>query len=271
MSGSLRYQVLGPLGVFHGGSPCAPSAPKQRTVLALLLLHANRTLSPSTLIEELWGEHPPRSALAALQVYVTAIRRTLLPHDDGPPRRAREHPVLRTSASGYVLLVDPEQLDLSRFRSLAARGRTALARGECASAGEIFDSALALWRGAPLADVDHSGTLARHAARLEEERLGLLQSRIDADLCQKRGLDIVGEVEELCGRYPLREAFYQQFMRALSTAGRRADALGVYVRAYRTIRDEAGIEPGPGLRRIQEAILAGRDPVECQHCHRRQQ
>jgi SARP family transcriptional regulator, regulator of embCAB operon len=261
---ALTFRVLGPLEVLRDGEPCTPTAPKQRALLALLLLHANELLPTARIVDELWGYRPPRSAVAALQSYVTATRRTLSP---GAAGRAgtRRHPVLRTHPSGYVLHVRPDQLDLVEFRTLAARGRSGLAEGNCDQAGDLFRSALALWRGPALADVTHHGVLDSYTVRLEEERLALLERRIAVDLCQGHAADVVGELEELCQRYPLREGFQEQLMLALHASGRRAEALGVYTRIHRIMVEEAGIEPGRGLRELQEVILRGGVPSPAAH------
>lgn len=261
-SPDLRFGILGPLEVIRANTLCTPSASKQRTLLGILLIRANELLSTDLIINEIWGHSPPRSAMAALQTYVAAVRRALTGQRGADPRR---HPVLRTHPFGYALYVEPDQLDLTRFQVLAAQGRDEVARGRCGGAGESFRHALALWRGAALADLNKSGALARYAVRLEEERIGLLQERIEVDLCQGRGVELTGEIEELCDRYPLREAFHRQLMTAFYLSGNRADALRVYNRAYRILMDELGIEPGAGLQALQRAILDGRAPARHQH------
>ncbi|MFJ8582541.1 BTAD domain-containing putative transcriptional regulator [Micromonospora sp. NPDC093277] len=253
---ALRFHILGPLEVYRDGEPCTPTAPLQRKLLALLLLHGNELIPVTRIIDALWGHRPPRSALAALQMYVSAVRRVLSP---GARVRGgtRQHPVLRTQPSGYVIRVEPGQLDLHRFRSLSADGRRRVAEGRCAEAGESFRQALAMWRGPALADLSRSDLMERYAVPLEAERLALLQERIGADLCQGRSLELVGELGELSARYPLRESFHQQLMLALYLSGGRAEALQVYQRAHRIMVDEAGVEPGPGLRALQQMILDG--------------
>ncbi len=251
----LRFNILGSLEVFRDGQPCTPTAPLQRALLALLLLHGNELLPVGRIIDALWGHRPPRSALAALQMYISAVRRILTPSDGSSKGAHRQHPVLRTQPCGYVFRVESDQLDLYRFRSLATQGRRQLANGDCAEASELFRQALAIWRGPALADLSRSDAMDRYTVRLEAERLALLQERIGADLCQGRGLAVIGELEELCARHPLRESFHQQLMQALYLSGNRAEALKVYHRARRTMIDEAGIDPGPGLRMMQQAVL----------------
>ncbi|WP_267243392.1 AfsR/SARP family transcriptional regulator [Streptomyces sp. PR69] len=259
------YLLLGPLEVRRAGMPCTPTARKRRALLALLLLHANRTLPVDALIDELWDGRPPRSAVATLQMYVSGLRRTLDPGHSREGRDARRHPLLRTSGAGYLLRVRPGELDLDRFRTMAVHGRELMAAGDCPAAAESFRQALALWRGTPLGDLGQSGLPAHYAVRLEEERLALVRDRIGADICRGRAHEVVGELEELCARHPLREGFHEQLMLALAATGRLAEALDAYARARRTVVDNTGIEPGPGLRSTQRALLSGDLPANTGH------
>ncbi|MDH2388885.1 AfsR/SARP family transcriptional regulator [Streptomyces sp. HNM0663] len=259
------YLVLGPLEVRRAGVPCTPTARKRRALLALLLLHANRSFPVDALIDELWGGRPPRSAVATLQMYVSGLRRTLDPGHSREGRDPRRHPLLRTSGSGYLLCVRPGELDLDRFRAAAAHGRELMAAGDCPAATESFRQALALWRGTPLGDLGQSGLPAHYAVRLEEERLALVHDRVGADICRGRAHEVVGELEELCARHPLREGFHEQLMLALAATGRLAEALDAYARARRTVVENTGIEPGPGLRSTQQALLTGALPGNAGH------
>ena len=263
--GEREYLILGPLEVRRAGVPWTPNALKQRSLLTLLLLHANRSVPVGMLVDELWDSRPPRTATATLQMYVSRLRRGLDPGHGRAGRDARGHPLLRTMGSGYLLSVGPGELDLDRFRAMAALGRDLMAAGECVLAAESCRQALALWRGTPLADLGEACLPAHYAVRLEEERLALVHSRIGADICRGRALDVVGELEELCARHPLREAFYEQLMIALAESGRRAEALDAYARARRTVVESTGIEPGPGLRSAQQALLTGARPDNAGH------
>jgi DNA-binding SARP family transcriptional activator len=260
--GLLRFGVLGPVMALRGDVQCTPSAPKQRALLALLLLHPNELITTSRVVDELWGCRPPRSAVAALQMYVSAVRRRLSPASRAD---ARQHPVLRTLPSGYAIRLEAGQLDLAEFRAPTGCGRAALATRQCALPGEQFSRALSLWRGSALADLSRNSMLDRYAAALEEERLALLVERIGVDLCQGRGAEVVGELEDLCDRFPMRERMHEQLMLALSQAGRRSEALDVYTRARNVMIDEAGIEPGPGLRAVQHALVRGHRPTNNGH------
>ncbi|MEU2156212.1 BTAD domain-containing putative transcriptional regulator [Streptomyces sp. NPDC019396] len=263
--GEATYLVLGPLEVRRAGRLCTPSALKQRALLILLLLHANRPFPMYTLIDELWGGSPPRSAVSALQMYVSGLRRTLEPGHSRGGHDARTHPLLRTSGSGYLLQVRPGELDLDRFRGSAALGHELMAARDCAAAADAFRQALSLWRGTPLGDLGQSCLPDHYAVRLEEERLALVHDRIAADICRGRAREVVGELAELCARHPLREGFHEQLMVALAETGRRAEALDTYARARRTVVENTGIEPGPGLRGTQQALLSGNRPGNAGH------
>jgi len=256
---TMQYHLLGYLQVTRNGESCTPTAPMQRTLLAVLLLHRNEYITTRAIIGALWPNCPPRSAAAALQTYVSALRRRLTP-SAGPPTDVHRHPVLRTESYGYVMSVEDGQLDLARFRTLADRARARLAAGRCGEAHQLFSTALGLWRGAAaLADLRHNDTLDQQAVRLEQERLAVVQERLWLDLRHGRGPQVVGEIEQLCRSYPLRESLQHLLMVALALTGRRADALAVYARTYRVMVDEAGIEPGAHLRAAQHVLLADRD------------
>nr|WP_240956603.1 AfsR/SARP family transcriptional regulator [Micromonospora sp. HNM0581] len=189
-------------------------------------------------------------------MYVSAVRRSLIPTWSAK-NGTHQHPILVTEPSGYRLRVTVDQVDLLRFRSLAAAGRGLLAEGRCGEGAEAISRALAVWRGPVLPDEARSGEIERYAVRLEAERLALLQERIAAQLCQGRRLELVGELIDLCSQYPLREGFQQQLMLVHYLSGSRVEALGVYKRARRRMVDEAGIEPGPGMRALHQVVLRG--------------
>lgn len=263
-----RYFVLGPVRILRDGRPCTPSALKQRALLALLLLSANKPVPTHRLFEGLWGSHPPRAAAATLQMYVTGLRRALDPGHGAARRDPRNHPLLATEATGYRLRVAPGELDLDRFRTHAAAGRRHLAEGRCVQADDAFRRALALWQGRPFADLEQSGGFASYGVRLEEERLALLGEHLDCVLCRGRShevADAIGELHELCAAHPMRESFQEQLIRALVRAGRRAEALGVYAKVRGTMVAELGIEPGPGLRAAQLVALEAREPYAAAH------
>jgi DNA-binding SARP family transcriptional activator len=218
-------------------------------------LHANEVVPTDRLIDELWGEVPPESAANMVQGYVSHLRKTLEP---GRPRG--QHELIVSRPPGYVLEIEPRQLDAERFERLTGEGRELLAEGDAAGAAERFRSALGLWRGPALADLAYEPFAKADVDRLEELRLAAFEDRIDADLQLGRHDVLVGELRELVDHYPLRERLRAQLMAVLYRCGRQADALEVYREGRRILRDEIGIEPGPGLRDLEQAILR-QDPA----------
>src|SRR6266511_4351550 len=234
----MEFRVLGPLEVIDDGEPLPLGGAKQRALLAVLLLHANTVVSRNRLIDELWGTSPPETAQTALHVNISQLRKRL----------GRE--AISTRAPGYAINVERGELDLDRFEELvsAASGRSPH------DAATALREALALWRGAPLADLDD--TLARpERTRLEEARLSVLEQRVDADLRLGGGSELVPELERLVVEHPLRERLRGQLMLALYRAGRQADALDVYRRGRRALAEELGLEPDEALQRLEKAIL----------------
>jgi DNA-binding SARP family transcriptional activator/class 3 adenylate cyclase len=230
------------LEVLDGDSPLRIAAGKQRALLALLLLNANRTVSRDRIVDDLWGEEVPGSAQKMVQIYVSQLRK-LLPE-----------PRLETRAPGYLLDVHEDELDLTRFERLVAEGRDALSHDEVARAAEVLRDALTLWRGPALAEFPEP--FARHeGARLEELRLAALELRIDADLAEGRHGDLVGELETLIARHPLRERMRAQHMLALYRSGRHAEALASFQSFRRALADELGIEPTASLRELERSML----------------
>jgi DNA-binding SARP family transcriptional activator len=247
----VQFRVLGPLEVLDDGRPLALGGAKQKALLAVLLLNANEVVSSDRLIDELWGAEPPRTAAKSLQTMVSQLRKLLEPERaSGEAGR-----VLVTRPPGYALEIDPEQLDLVRFRALAAEGRAALAEGDPGRAADAFREALGLWRGDPLADFAYEPFAQAEIDRLEELRLAALEDRIQADLELGRHAEVVVELERLVERHPLRERLRGQQMLALYRSGRQAEALEAYRDARRALTEELGIEPSRELRELERAIL----------------
>ena len=238
----LQFRVLGPLEVWSGGAVVDLGARKQRAVLAILLLNANRVVATERLIDELWGETPPDTARSALQVYVAALRKSL----------GEEEGALRTRAPGYVLLVERGALDLDRFVGLREEADAA---SDEKHRSELLHEALGLWRDTPLADLSREPFAARAVARLEELRLEALEQRVDADLALGRHASLVPELEALVVDQPYRERPRAQLMLALYRSGRQADALAVYQDGRRLLMDELGLEPGDELKELERSIL----------------
>ncbi|MGH3134027.1 MAG: BTAD domain-containing putative transcriptional regulator [Gaiellaceae bacterium] len=243
----MEFRILGPVEVWHGARRLAVPGEKQRALLALLLLNANRVLSTEQLIDELWGEEPPQTGTKAVQVRVSQLRRAL-------EAEGITQPVITTRAPGYVVELETDQLDLYRFERLVAGGDEAFARGDPREAGECLREALALWRGPPLAEFD--APFAHSAgARLEELRLAALERRIEVDLALGRHGDLVGELEELIAANPFRERLRAQLMLALYRSGRQAEALQAYQKTRRVLVEELGIGPSQSVQELERAIL----------------
>ena len=238
----MEVRLLGPLEVAVGATALNLGARRQRALLARLVLDFNRTVAVDRLVDDLWGEDVPETAVKMVHVYVSQLRKVL---PDG---------ALLTRSPGYALELEPESLDLTRFDALRDRGRAALAAGAAAAAAASLEEALALWRGPALAEFNEPFAVAE-AARLEDLRLACLEDRIDADLAVGRDAELVGELEVLAARHPLRERLRQLLMVALYRSGRQAEALAVYREFRRMLGDELGIEPSAGLRELEGRIL----------------
>ena len=239
----LEFRILGPLEALGDGRPLPLGAPKQRALLAVLLLRANEAVPASRLIDEIWGEEPPETALNILQGLVSDLRRAL----------GRD--VVETRGRGYSIRVEQGRLDLHRFERLAEEGIEALVAGRAAPAAAALREALALWRGPALADIADEPVARLAAGRLEELRLVALEKCIDADLVCARHAEVVAELQSLVANHPLRERLRAQLMLALYRSGRQAEALDAYRDTRSTLRDELGIEPGRPLQDLERAIL----------------
>jgi DNA-binding SARP family transcriptional activator/ABC-type transport system substrate-binding protein/DNA-binding beta-propeller fold protein YncE len=248
----MEFRLLGPLEVEDNGRPLTLSGAKQRAVLAILLLSANEVVSRDRLIEELWGARPPPTAPHSLEVYVSRLRKIL--HTNG------DQQCLLTRPGGYVLQLKREQLDVNRFERLVAEGRSSLADADYERAAQRLAEGLALWRGPALSDLAYESFAGSEIERLEEERLAALEDRIEAELGLGRHSALIGELEALSGKHPLRERFHAQLMLALYRSRRQAEALAAYRETRRHLMDELGIEPSPDLQRLEKAILR-QDPA----------
>jgi DNA-binding SARP family transcriptional activator len=247
----LEFRVLGPLEVRRDGEPVILGGAKQRALLAILLLRANQVVPAETLIDELWGERPPATAAAALQVHVANLRKALEPRR----RPGRPWRTLVTEGRGYRLHVEADQLDLLAFERLLADAGRALTADVPELAATALQEALALWHGAALADLADEPFASLEIGRLEELRVRARTERIEAELALGRHAELVGELESLVAREPLQERLRGQHMLALYRSGRQADALAAYQEARRALVEELGIEPGPALRRMEAEIL----------------
>jgi DNA-binding SARP family transcriptional activator len=235
----MDFRLLGPLEVFEDDRPLALGGVKPRSVLAILLMRANEVVTTDQLIDEIWGGMPPAKAAKNIQVQVSRLRKVL---DSGR---------LTTGPGGYVLHVEPDEFDVARFERLAAEAGSAAPQ----SAADKLREALALWRGPALADLAYEGFAQPEIARLAEMRLAVLVQRIDADLALGRHAELVGELEALVARHPLKERLRYQLMLALYRSARQAEALEAYRVARRELSEELGLEPSEQLRQLEQAIL----------------
>ena len=247
----MQFSVLGPLTVSDDTGAFAIGGPKQRAVLARLLLVPNAVVSDDVLIDTVWPNQHPDRAKNTLQVYVTNLRRLLEAHDR---KSTSAHGRLLRRSGGYVLQAAPDEVDLERFRGLVAEGR-ALLSDNPARAAERLRSALALWRGPAFSDLAVDTTALPEVIALEEERLTVLEECLQAELNAGRGGDLIPELEQLTLAHPLRERLHEQLMVALYRGGRQAEALKAYQAARGVLREELGIDPGPQLRRLHDAVL----------------
>ena len=248
----MEFGILGPLEVSVAGQPLAIGRARTRAVLALLLVEANRVVPADTLAQLLWPHLTTDRAVANLQVRLSELRRAL--------RSVGEGDRLQSRPPGYRLHVDEGELDALRFEGLVAAGRKALISGDAHGALASLETALGLWRGVPLVDID-GGTLASaERTRLEELHLDAQQARIDALLAAGRHQETLGELEALTGAHPLRERFWYQRLLALYRCGRQAEALRAYQQLRATLVDQIGIEPSPQLRELEAQILR-QDPA----------
>jgi DNA-binding SARP family transcriptional activator len=240
----LEFSILGPLEVADDDRVVRLGGPKQRATLAILLLNANRVVSVERLADDLYAGAPPVTAVTQVQRQVSDLRKVI------------GADAIETRTPGYVLHVERDRLDLDRFERWTSEAEQALARSEHARAAELLAQSLALWRGAPLADVAYEPFAQTAIGRLEELRLGALELRFEAELALGRHATALAELESLVWDNPLRERLRALLMVALYRAGRQADALEVYRTARQTLVEELGIEPSTALAELQHAILA---------------
>jgi predicted ATPase/DNA-binding SARP family transcriptional activator len=238
----MEFRILGPLEVELDGPPISAKGRKPRALLGLLLLRKNQPVAPEQLIDDLWGDDAPATAANTLQVYVSQVRKIVSDR-------------LKTEGGAYRLKVEADELDADRFERLAAEGATALGRKSYGEASELLTEGLALWRGPALADLRYESFAQGETSRLEELRLAAVEDRIESDLGLGRHDQLVGELESLVAEHPTRERLRGLQMLALYRAGRQADALEAYRQTREALLDELGLEPGPELKELEQAIL----------------
>jgi DNA-binding SARP family transcriptional activator len=248
---NLHVRLLGPVRAWQGDRELDLGAPRRQAVLGMLAMRANQTVSRGELIDGMWGEDPPPSAVNALHVYVAGLRRALEPH------RVRRAPgrILLASSPGYLLRLQRGQLDAEAFGQHMAAARESRARGDLPAAATSLDAALRLWQATPLAGV--LGPWAEiERVRLGELRLTAIEERIELMLALGANAEAAAQLAGLVREHPLSEGFRGQLMLALYRSGRQAEALAVFTATRRLLVEELGIEPGPRLRRLHERVLA---------------
>lgn len=248
----MEFRILGPLEVLDDGRVLSIRGRKLQALLARLILNSGELVSRDRLIDDLWGDKPPPTAGKTLQVHVSRLRREL-------------GDVVVTRGGGYLIAVEPGQVDLERFERLVADGKAARAAGNPARASELLREALVLWRGPPLPELADEPFARVEIGRLEEARLDAMEERLEADLELGRHSEAIQELEPLVPRHPYRERLRGLLMLALYRAGRQADALAAYRNARDTLVDDLGIEPGTQLRELHDAILAQDPALEAPH------
>ena len=247
----MDFGLLGPLTVSDGARPVAVSAPRQRVLLATLLLSAGRVVGVDTLAEVLWDGELPAGARGAMHSAIQRLRSALGPAGAG---------LIGTRPPGYVLRLGDSGFDVRECEVLAARGRAAAQTGAWAQGAGLLREALGLWRGEALADVPSQLLRQREVPPLEDLRLQVLGARIDADLALGRHGEVVAELRQLVAAHPLWEHFHAQLMLGLYRSGRQGDALAAYQDVRRVLAGELGVDPGPELQLLQQRILTA-DPA----------
>jgi DNA-binding SARP family transcriptional activator len=240
---SVEYRLLGPLEVLVDGRPVDVGPPRHRCVLVLLLTQPNAVVPAHQLVDELWGDAPPASAVNLVQGAVSALRKVV----------GKE--TIATRGSGYALRVEPDALDLQRFERLAQAGSLALDGGRLDEAAAALGEALSLWRGPALADLADEALVHAVASRLDELRLLALERRLETELARGRHADALPDIRALADEHPLRERPHELLMLALYRCGRQADALAAYRSARAKLVEELGISPGPALQELEGRIL----------------
>jgi DNA-binding SARP family transcriptional activator len=251
---------MGPVSAHINGVCITPSAAKPCQVLALLALNCDRVVPKSTLFEELWAGNPPTSATNTLQTYIHQLRR-LIDRALGTEAGIGARDILATERGGYALRLHGGDTDVREFQRLARAGSAAFEAGDPRDASDLLGRALALWRGPLLSDIEVGPLLALDTLALEDLRIAALNRRIEADLHLGRHHEVLAELRGLASENPINESFSAHYMVSLYRAGQARTALEEYQRIRTALADELGIDPAPRLRRLQEVILSGGEPL----------
>lgn len=252
----MDFRILGPLEVHVDGVAVHLGRAKQRALLALLVLSRNQVVSVDRLVDELWDGAAVTNPAELLRPHVSRLRRVLSTEPDGGAS------ILESRRPGYVLRIDGSDVDAYRFETGLAEGRVAMAEGRIHHATDQLTAALSLWRGPALADFGLSRFAQPETARLEELRLCAIEDLMEMRLESGRHRDAVGELEALVATHPLRERLRRHQLLALYRCGRQADALRAYQDYRQYLGEELGLEPGPALKRLEEAIALQRSDLD---------
>ena len=255
---TVDFRVLGPIEVVVEAGAVKLGGPRQRAVLAILLLHANRVVPVEQIADDLYGDAVPATAVAQVRDHVSQLRKLIAPKSGLDTSES----IIETHPPGYLIRVGADQFDAFRFEGLTDEAFVALGRGDAQAAADLLRQALALWRGPPLADFLYDPFAQPTIARLEALRLRALERRIEADLELGRDGQLVGELEELVHEYPLREQPRAHLMLALYRSGRQAEALEVYHETRAVLGQELGIEASPALRELAGKLLRQEPSLE---------
>ena len=244
---AMDFRLLGALEVSANGAVAELGPPKQRALLAVLLLHAGEIVPVDRLIDLLWGEHPPRTAAHSIQIYVSDLRRAL--------ESLGGRQVLATRAPGYQLDTDPETIDARRFERLVEDGTRQIRDGDLAGGAEVLRTALRLWRGPALSDFAYEEFAQPYIRRFHDLHLDAIEQVAAAELEAGRASEVVPMLDAAIREDPLRERSRELLMLALYRSGRHAEALRTYQQLRTALVEELGLDPSPPLQRMQERIL----------------
>ncbi|WP_116049823.1 AfsR/SARP family transcriptional regulator [Amycolatopsis palatopharyngis] len=252
----VSFSILGPVEVLKNGIDYAPTTPKILQLLAMLIARPGKIVHIDSIINELWEDGPPRSVRTTVHTYVYHLRRFI--EQNGLAADAES--MLVTRAPGYVLRIDPAQVDVFTFQRLHRQGRELLDRGEHARAANCFRSALDLWSGPPVANVQCGPVLSAYGVELLEQRRNAHYLRIEADINGGLHRELVGELRSLVAANPLDERMHGQLLRVLAHSGRRSDAMASYRQLRERLNEDLGVEPCDELQVLHRALLSEGDP-----------
>lgn len=244
-----EFGVLGPVQLTIDEVAQPLGGVKQRAVLAYLVVNANRPVSTEALAQAVWEENPPPDIRISLHTIVSNLRKPL--RDAGLDART----ILSRAGTGYRITVPADNCDVQRFRRRKESGLRAMAAGRFSVASEVLSSALGQWRGTALADLQGLGFADAFATALDDERIGVIEARAQAEIAQGRADGVIAELAELADRYPLREPLWEQLITALYVSGRQSDALEALRRLRVTLADELGIDPVASIRELEAKML----------------